>query len=479
VSVRWGLHSVWVGVVAIFVIAGASASAAPAPQVLAQGVVILPAGGDPVAMPAAQLPGDAAVAAPHWRSSKVAPVVRVARAWSVVQASQASSSARVVLRSVSLFGGEVRFRGLRLVVSQPAGGDAVIDQRVSGLVVDGTRVAAPAAGADPLPLGDWGELTAAATVDGGLAGLRLHLVADHDGLAAGSEIDLGLTAFAPSPPPPTVGGDGGGSDPGGAPTPVVHHHHHHHPVRHTHPQPPHPAHHHHHHHAVAVHHPAHLPQLGSGLRAGIVRAAAGQVGWPYVWGGESRAEGGFDCSGLVDYAYAAAGHPLPGRPTAAVLWQMGIPIDRAHLRPGDLAFLGAPSGEPYHVALYAGDGVVIVASGRHHPIAEVPLDSVPWDGFARIWAKGGVLPPSHSGLLTAPVKARPAAISTRPAAPAGLRRTGSSSSGAAASVLLKSPRHARPAPPRMPPRRTPEATAAADPRIRVAPPSRPVGLPSA
>ena len=47
-------------------------------------------------------------------------------------------------------------------------------------------------------------------------------------------------------------------------------------------------------------------------RAAVVAAAAAQVGWPYVWGGESRAEGGFDCSGLVDYAYTAAGASLPG-----------------------------------------------------------------------------------------------------------------------------------------------------------------------
>ena len=96
--------------------------------------------------------------------------------------------------------------------------------------------------------------------------------------------------------------------------------------------------------ASAVHHPANLPELGRGVRANIVRAAAQQIGWPYVWGGESRTEGGFDCSGLVDYAYSAAGHALPGRPTAAVLWQMGIPIAKRNLRPGDLVFLGTYSG---------------------------------------------------------------------------------------------------------------------------------------
>jgi hypothetical protein len=137
-----------------------------------------------------------------------------------------------------------------------------------------------------------------------------------------------------------------------------------------------------------------------------VAAAAQQIGWPYVWGGESRAEGGFDCSGLVDYAYAMAGHPLPGRPTAAVLWQMGIPIARDHLRPGDLAFLGAPSGEPYHVALYAGHGHVIVASGRGLPIRREPLEAANWDGFARIWATGGIDRFQDARWLTGPVSKR-------------------------------------------------------------------------
>ena len=79
-------------------------------------------------------------------------------------------------------------------------------------------------------------------------------------------------------------------------------------------------------------------------RSAVVAAAAAQVGWPYVWGGESRAEGGFDCSGLIDYAFGAAGAPLPGRPTAADLWQMAQPVSGRSLLPGDLVFLGTGSG---------------------------------------------------------------------------------------------------------------------------------------
>ena len=57
--------------------------------------------------------------------------------------------------------------------------------------------------------------------------------------------------------------------------------------------------------------PGFRPADVRGLDAGgaVVAAALAQLGWPYVWGGESRAEGGFDCSGLIDYAFAAAGSP--------------------------------------------------------------------------------------------------------------------------------------------------------------------------
>jgi hypothetical protein len=65
---------------------------------------------------------------------------------------------------------------------------------------------------------------------------------------------------------------------------------------------------------------------------------------------------------------------------------MGMVVERDQLQPGDLVFLGAPSGEPYHVALYIGKGMVVVAPHRGALIGEVPLDSVPWDGFARIWS---------------------------------------------------------------------------------------------
>jgi cell wall-associated NlpC family hydrolase len=115
-----------------------------------------------------------------------------------------------------------------------------------------------------------------------------------------------------------------------------------------------------------------------------VAAAEAQVGWPYVWGGESRAEGGFDCSGLIDYAYGAAGLPLPGRPTAADLWRLAAPEPPAALVAGDLVFAGAASGAPFHVGMYVGGGTVVVAPHTGAAVRYEPLAAGGWDGYGRL-----------------------------------------------------------------------------------------------
>ena len=123
-----------------------------------------------------------------------------------------------------------------------------------------------------------------------------------------------------------------------------------------------------------------------------VAAAEAQVGWPYLWGGESRAEGGFDCSGLVDFAYAAAGDPLPGRPTAADLWRFSAPEPADALAPADLVFLGAASGAPHHVGMYVGDGMVVVAPHTGARVRFEPLAAGGWDGFGRLMQAASGVP---------------------------------------------------------------------------------------
>jgi cell wall-associated NlpC family hydrolase len=92
---------------------------------------------------------------------------------------------------------------------------------------------------------------------------------------------------------------------------------------------------------------------GHDVRAqAAVRAALSRIGRPYVWGatGPDR----FDCSGLVQWAYAQAGVPLH-RTTYQQIHD-GVPVAPAQVRPGDLVF-------PHtgHVQMAIGDNLVVEA----------------------------------------------------------------------------------------------------------------------
>lgn len=109
------------------------------------------------------------------------------------------------------------------------------------------------------------------------------------------------------------------------------------------------------------------PPVGGPIAAGsgeaVVAAAMTQIGVPYSWGGASPATG-FDCSGLVQWAYAQTGVTLPRTTSGQIL--AGVQVDRSELRPGDLVFTrsvrrGGQVVERGHVAIYAGGGQVVVA----------------------------------------------------------------------------------------------------------------------
>lgn len=93
---------------------------------------------------------------------------------------------------------------------------------------------------------------------------------------------------------------------------------------------------------------------GGGAGGAALAWALGQVGTPYLWGGEAPGVG-FDCSGLAQAAWAAAGVPLPR--VAQAQWDAGpaLPAGSA-LAAGDLVFFGTGRGAVDHVGLYAGVG---------------------------------------------------------------------------------------------------------------------------
>ena len=91
----------------------------------------------------------------------------------------------------------------------------------------------------------------------------------------------------------------------------------------------------------------------------IVATAKKYIGVPYVWGGSSPS--GFDCSGLVQYAFKAHGINLPR--TSKQQWTVGKLISKADLKPGDLVFFANTYTTGIsHVGIYVGDNQFIHAS---------------------------------------------------------------------------------------------------------------------
>ncbi|WP_420840236.1 DIP1281 family NlpC/P60 protein [Corynebacterium lehmanniae] len=117
----------------------------------------------------------------------------------------------------------------------------------------------------------------------------------------------------------------------------------------------------------------------------VIARAQSAIGTPYVWGGgdangpttgvDGGSVSGFDCSGLVLYAFAAAGVALPHY--TGYQYQRGTQIPASEAQRGDLLFWG-PGGNQ-HVAIYLGDGTMIEApqSGQNVTIAPVR-----WSGMA-------------------------------------------------------------------------------------------------
>jgi peptidoglycan DL-endopeptidase CwlO len=85
----------------------------------------------------------------------------------------------------------------------------------------------------------------------------------------------------------------------------------------------------------------------------VVQYALSQLGTPYVWGG--AAPGGFDCSGLVMWAYAQVGVSLPH--SSYAMWNYGVPVSEDQLAPGDIVFFDGLG----HVGLYIGNGEFVEA----------------------------------------------------------------------------------------------------------------------
>jgi cell wall-associated NlpC family hydrolase len=133
--------------------------------------------------------------------------------------------------------------------------------------------------------------------------------------------------------------------------------------------------------------------------ATAIAFAQAQIGKPYVWGGTGP--DGFDCSGLVQAAYNAAGVAIPR--TSEEQWAWGPKIKPGQEEPGDLVFFAGSDGTPTnpgHVGLVIGKNLMVeaYATGFNIRISSFgTANSAPGDGtvvgFTRPWAHAGVVLP--------------------------------------------------------------------------------------
>jgi hypothetical protein len=124
----------------------------------------------------------------------------------------------------------------------------------------------------------------------------------------------------------------------------------------------------------------------------IVALAKTQVGKPYVWG--AMGPNGFDCSGLVSWAAKLVG--IKGLPrTSQEMRKVGTPVPLSQIAIGDLVTFtyadrrGDNPGPANHVALYAGGGQVVQASGSRVNVAA--LDTKHIDRVIRLPEMGGAI----------------------------------------------------------------------------------------
>jgi hypothetical protein len=101
------------------------------------------------------------------------------------------------------------------------------------------------------------------------------------------------------------------------------------------------------------------------------------LGVTYTWGGRSSL--GYDCSGFTQMLVRSRGITMPRDADLQAAWEGVVPIDRKHLRPGDLLFFGGSPSQITHTGMFIGHGKFIHDTTNGHPGVQISrLRDRPW-----------------------------------------------------------------------------------------------------
>lgn len=105
----------------------------------------------------------------------------------------------------------------------------------------------------------------------------------------------------------------------------------------------------------------------------LIQTATKYVGVPYMFGGNTPS--GFDCSGFTSHVFARIGISLPRM--ADEQYEVGQPVGKGRLQPGDLVYFTTYTAGVSHVGIYLGDGKFISATSSRG-VAIDRLDNSYW-----------------------------------------------------------------------------------------------------
>lgn len=98
--------------------------------------------------------------------------------------------------------------------------------------------------------------------------------------------------------------------------------------------------------------PAHISKNEEELRKNLIKFAEQFIGTPYKWAGEKPEDGGFDCSGFVQYVFKNHNIELPHK--ASMIADSGVSIKKEKIKPGDVVAFGSKRSNGQHHVYHIG-----------------------------------------------------------------------------------------------------------------------------